>query len=161
MIENKPKKYIGDYSVDAVRAAYENRARWYYFLVKEGLEQGLPLQFARDAMREAGHHLGKGRFAHVTTPQEFADEFMTHSVQTVNEGVAAKITDTEFVAEVHYCPLVNAWKQLTDDEEFMAEICDVCMDMDRGTAEALGWEMDLLGTIAGGCDRCTMCFKKK
>ena len=42
MIKNEPKKYVGDYNVDAVRDAYENRGRWYYFLVKEGLEQGLP-----------------------------------------------------------------------------------------------------------------------
>ena len=38
MIKNEPKKYVGDYNVDAVRDAYENRGRWYYFLVKEGLE---------------------------------------------------------------------------------------------------------------------------
>ena len=59
MIKNEPKKYVGDYNVDAVRDAYENRGRWYYFLVKEGLEQGLPLEFARDAMHEAGLFLGK------------------------------------------------------------------------------------------------------
>lgn len=161
MIINEPKKYIGDYEVDAVRAAYENRANWYYFLVKEGLEQGLPLQFARDALFEAGQYLGKKRFSHVTTPQEFAEEFMNEAVLTVNEGVAASVTDEEFVAEVHYCPLVTAWKKLTDDEEYMAEICDVCMDMDRGTAAYLGWEMELRSTIAKGADRCTMCFKKK
>ena len=54
MIVNEPKKYIGDYGVDSVRAAYENRGKWYYYLVKEGLDQGLPLEFVRDAMREAG-----------------------------------------------------------------------------------------------------------
>ena len=42
MIVNEPKKYIGDYGVDSVRAAYENRGRWYYYLVKEGLDQGCP-----------------------------------------------------------------------------------------------------------------------
>ena len=30
MIVNEPKKYIGDYGVDSVRAAYENRGKWYY-----------------------------------------------------------------------------------------------------------------------------------
>ena len=41
MIINEPKKYLNDYEVDSVRNAYENRGRWYYYLVKEGLEQGL------------------------------------------------------------------------------------------------------------------------
>ena len=53
MIVNEPKKYIGDYGVDSVRAAYENRGRWYYYLVKEGLDQGLPLEFVRDARQES------------------------------------------------------------------------------------------------------------
>jgi len=160
MIKNEPKKYIGNYEVDAIRDAYENRGRWYYYLVREGLEKGLPLQFARDAMFEAGQYLGKKRFSNVKTPQEFADEFMTHAVKTVNEGEVAAVTDDEFIAEVHYCPLVNAWRKLTDDEEFMAQICDACMCMDRGIADAIGWEMDLRGTLADGHDRCTMCFKK-
>ena len=42
MIKNEPKKYVGDYNVDAVRDAYENRGRWYYFLVKEGLSRDFP-----------------------------------------------------------------------------------------------------------------------
>lgn len=71
MIKNEPKKYVGDYNVDAVRDAYENRGRWYYFLVKEGLEQGLPLEFARDAMHEAGLFLGKSRFNGIDNLKDF------------------------------------------------------------------------------------------
>ena len=81
MIKNEPKKYVGDYNVDAVRDAYENRGRWYYFLVKEGLEQGLPLEFARDAMHEAGLFLGKSRFNGIDNLKDFADEFMTYGLK--------------------------------------------------------------------------------
>lgn len=161
MIINEPKKYIGSYEVDSVRGAYENRGKWYYYLVKEGLDNGLPLDFARDAMRNAGRHLAETRFKGMTTIDEFAKEFMTYGVEKVNEGVITRQTEDELEIDLGYCPLVNAWQKLTDDEEYMAKICDVCMDMDRGTAEALGWEMELKNTIASGCGRCTMCFKKK
>ena len=50
---------------------------------------------------------------------------------------------------------------LTDDEEYMSQICDCCMDMDRAMAESLGWTMDLEHTIAAGDGKCTMCFRKK
>ena len=43
MLENTAKKYVNDKETDAVRGAYENRARWYYYLVTEGLEKGLPM----------------------------------------------------------------------------------------------------------------------
>ena len=76
MIVNEPKKYIGDYGVDSVRAAYENRGKWYYYLVKEGLDQGLPLEFVRDAMREAGKFQYETRFKGMTEIDEFAGEFI-------------------------------------------------------------------------------------
>lgn len=161
MIKNEPEKYVGDYEVDAVRSAYENRGNWYYYMVKEGLDKGLPLQFARDAMHESGKFLARTRFKDVKTMQDFEKEFMTYGVTHVNEGETVRLTDDEFEVDLHYCPLVHAWQKLTDDEEYMARICDVCMDMDRGTAESLGWKMDLKATIAGGCGKCTMCFKKK
>ena len=84
MVVNEPKKYIGEYEVDSVRGAYENRGRWYYYLVKEGLDQGLPLDFARDAMREAGRFQYETRFKDVATIDEFANEFMTYGVEKVN-----------------------------------------------------------------------------
>ena len=102
MIKNEPKKYVGDYNVDAVRDAYENRGRWYYFLVKEGLEQGLPLEFARDAMHEAGLVLGKSRFNGIDNLKDFADEFMTYGVEKVNEGEVVKLSEEEELVKLCY-----------------------------------------------------------
>ena len=161
MIINEPKKYIGDYAVDSVRGAYENRGNWYYHLVKEGLEQGLPIDFVRDAMREAGYFQYETRFKGMTQIDEFVKEFMTFGVEKVNEGFIVDQDENHVRIELGYCPLVAAWQKLTDDEEYLAQICDCCMDMDRGIAERLGWTMDLEHTIASGCGKCTMCFKKK
>ncbi len=53
MLNNVAKKYVGDKEVDAVRGAYENRARWYYYLVREGLDKGLPLEFALEELTKS------------------------------------------------------------------------------------------------------------
>jgi hypothetical protein len=160
MIKNEPVKFIDDREVNVVRDAYENRGNWYYFLVKEGLDRGLGLDFARDALREAGEFLGATRFKDCKTMQEFADVFMTFGVKKVNEGEVQKLTNTELCVELGYCPLVSAWLKLTDDEEYIAQICDVCMDMDRGLAKAKAMEMELRGSIAKGDGKCTLYFRK-
>lgn len=160
MIKNEPINFINDKEVNAVRDAYENRGNWYYFLVKEGLDRGLGLDFARDALREAGEFLGTTRFKDCKTMQEFADVFMTFGVKRVNEGEVKTLTDTELRVELGYCPLVAAWLKLTDDEDYLAQICDVCMDMDRGLAETKGMDMELIGSIAKGDGKCTLCFRK-
>jgi hypothetical protein len=161
MIKNEPVKYVGDKFVDAIRTAYENRGNWYYFLVKEGLDRGLELEFARDALREAGEFLGGTRFKNCKSMQDFADIFMTLGVKKANEGEIRKLTDTELQVELGYCPLVAAWLKLTDDEEYLAQICDVCMDMDRSLAKTKGMDMELKSSIAKGDGKCTLCFSKK
>ena len=110
MIVNEPKKYIGDYGVDSVRAAYENRGKWYYYLVKEGLDQGLPLEFVRDAMREAGKFQYETRFKGMTEIDEFAGEFMTYGVEKVNEGEIVEKDENHLKIDLGYCPLVKAWQ---------------------------------------------------
>ena len=52
-------------------------------------------------------------------------------------------------------------QKLTDDSAYLAQICDCCMEMDRGIAAGLGWEMNLEGTIASGDGKCRMCWRKK
>ena len=79
----------------------------------------------------------------------------------VNEGEIVEKDENHLKIDLGYCPLVKAWQGLTDDEEYMSQICDCCMDMDRAMAEGLGWTMDLEHTIAAGDGKCTMCFRKK
>ena len=160
-IKNIPEKYVGDIEVDAVRKAYENRGFWYYFLVKEGLDNGLSLDFARDALRGAGEYLAAGRFKDCKNIKEFADVFMTFGVQKVNEGEITKLTEDEMEVELGYCPLVTAWQKLTDDAEYIGRLCDVCMDMDRGIAKGKNMDMELKATIAKGDDKCVFSFKMK
>jgi hypothetical protein len=63
--------------------------------------------------------------------------------------------------EFHYCPLVNAWTQLTDDEKKIARLCDIAMDGDRGIVSTFpGFNLDLENTIASGDDVCRLVITK-
>ena len=89
---------------------------------------------------------------------------MLEKYKTVYEGGEGEIVEKDenhLKIDLGYCPLVKAWQGLTDDEEYMSQICDCCMDMDRAMAEGLGWTMDLEHTIAAGDGKCTLCFRKK
>jgi hypothetical protein len=71
------------------------------------------------------------------------------------------VTDEELKIEFHYCPLVAAWKKLTNDEEKIATLCDIAMDGDRGIASEFdSFEFELGKTIAKGDKICEVCFRK-
>jgi hypothetical protein len=155
-IINAPSRYLNDREVDMLRYTAENRATWYYFLVKEGLDNGLPLEFAYEALRESGRYLAKTRYACCKTLQEFSEIFMSDMLKRAFEGEVQKSTGKEFVAEIHYCPHVAAWQTQTDDERRIGELCDVCVEMERAIAQALGWKLELQNAIAKGDKVCTL-----
>lgn len=160
MITNEPKKYIGEYAVDSVRSAYENRGRWLIYLVKEGLNNGLSLDFAKEALREAGKFQYKTRFKDIKEIDEFTKEYMTYAVEKANEGVVVEQDDKHVKIELGYCPLVAAWTKLDKDETIYPKLCDCCLEMERGMAAEMGWIAESDGTIGAGCGKCTICFKK-
>jgi hypothetical protein len=157
-IINAPSKYAGDREVGMLRYTSENRATWYYFLVKEGLDNGLSLDFAYEALRESGEYLARTRYAHCKDLRAFSEVFMTDMLVRAFEGDVRELTDREFVADIHYCPHVAAWRKLTDDERHVGELCDVCVEMERATAQALGWKLELQSAIAKGGKICTLAF---
>lgn len=160
MLNNVAKKYVGDKEVDAVRGAYENRARWYYYLVREGLDKGLPLEFARDAMLEAGKFMYEQGFKNVNTIADFAEAFMNYGIEKAHEGQIISRCDTCIEIALDYCPLVNAWSKLNAEEAFIADLCGACMETYRGIAEKLGWTVEQTCAIGKGDATCTLCFKK-
>ena len=161
MIKNTPEKYINDYDVKCVRDACENIAKWYYYLVKEGLERGLDLSFAREAMSEAGRVQFGDRFENLEGMEAFAKEFMTFAETKAYEGEVVGQDDKHVCVQFGYCPMVNAWLAMTDDEALIADLCCSFHEKERTFADLYGLSLDLKETIASGCGKCTFCFKKK
>lgn len=143
-----------------LRDAIEHRATWFYFLIKEAKKRGLDYDFARDAIIGCGCFHGNNKYTKTDDLSVFAPEFISDNVRNIFE-MDTTLTEEEFNIEFHYCPLVSAWKKLTDDEEEIAMLCDIAMDGDRGIASTFPeFEFELGKTIAKGDNICEVCFRK-
>lgn len=146
--------------IQDLRDAIEHRATWFFYLVQEARKRGLGLDFARDAIKGCGCFHGQNKYTPTEDMEAFAKEFANQNVQDIFEMDVTTDAD-QMKIDFHYCPLVSAWRKLTDDEELIAELCDIAMDGDRGIAgEFPAFEFNLGKTIAKGDDICEVCFKK-
>ncbi len=147
--------------IQDLRDAIEHRATWFYYLIEEAQKRGLGYDFARDAIFSCGCFHGDHKYTKTDDLIKFAPEFANDNVRGIfdmNVDVAPDKMNIEF----HYCPLVNAWKKLTDDPEKIKMLCDIAMDGDRGiTSTFPGFEFHLGKTIAKGDPICEVCFTKK
>lgn len=161
MIKNEARNYNDDFEAQQLRAASINRGKWVYQLIRSGLDTGMTWDDIREAIRAAGRYKGYHSFPRTTNIKEFAKGFATKELYKTNDGEIPVLTDNELVWEVHYCPLIEAFMEYTDDKDFIAELCDVCMEIDRGTMDTYGWVLELKETIGKGDGKCTICMKKK
>lgn len=158
MITNNPSDR-GQHITD-LRNAIEHRATWFYYLVEAAQKRGLDIDFAREAIMNCGCFHGQTKYTQTDDLKVFAPEFITENVKNIFE-MDVNVTDEELNIEFHYCPLVAAWKKLTNDEEKIATLCDIAMDGDRGIATAFdAFEFELGKTIAKGDCICEVKFKK-
>lgn len=143
-----------------LRDAIEHRATWFYYLLQEAKKKGLDYDFARDAIKACGCFHGDTKYTKTEDLAVFAPEFINENVRNIFE-MDTTLSEDEFNIEFHYCPLVAAWRKLTEDEEEIAMLCDIAMDGDRGIASTFpNFEFQLGKTIAKGDSICEVCFKK-
>lgn len=161
MIKNSPQKYIDEYNVDSVRGAYENAAKWYYYLAKEGLASGLPIEFAYDAMRKSGDFYYEKLYQDIESVDGFINRYFDFGIEKVHEGTINESDDVHAELELGYCPFVAAWLKLTDDEELIKKLCAGCLEMKRSMVKKLGFAVEQNEAIASGDDKCVFTFKKQ
>lgn len=142
MIRNEPSKQSED--LDYLRSTFEHRASWLYFLVKSAKEEGLDISFARKAIFNCGCFHGHNKYPRSEDMHVFTKTFTHPNLVDVFEMEVKRDTDEEMKVDFHYCPLVAAWRKLTDDEEMIATLCDIAMDGDRGLVSTFdGLEFEL------------------
>lgn len=163
MIKNYPT--IDNKFITSLRKGSEKRGFWYYFLMKEAKDRGLDINFARKGIRRIGRMNGEKKYPKTDDLREFVDAFMADIPRQLFEMELVSINDNEAKIEFHYCPMCGAWKQLEAegaDSEFLAQICDIAMEVDRGVFDVHdNFEFILGDTIASGCDTCQICIRKK
>jgi hypothetical protein len=156
VIKNEAK--IKEDHIRNIRSAIEHRATWFYFLLDEARKKGLDWDdFARKAIHRTGCFHGDRRFKKTGDLREFAKQFANELGRQLFEMEVMEASADRFVVEFNYCPLVNAWIKLTDDEKEIAQLCDIAMDGDRAIVSTFpGFNLDIEQTIASGDDVCRL-----
>lgn len=145
----------------------ENRAMW-LALIFEELEKEVGAEKTEAILRRAIFRHGKVRAAAkkamhgpIETPEKLSVGFASNLGQRTFEMDHIRYDEKDMKVDFHYCALVNAWDKLGCSDERIALLCDIAMDGDRGFADELGFDLELSGTLANGCDACNLCFHKK
>lgn len=159
-MKNIPKKFIQDKVTDTLRAAIENEAKWIYYLTTEGIECGLDVQFAKDAMAELGEYYADTLFEHGSAPHSIAETLMNRAMVLGHEAQLEMQSDAGFSISIGYCPMLNMWDKLCDDPAKKESLCAVVCSMYAGMAEGLGMEFSKPCAIACGAEQCKLCFRK-
>ena len=112
--ENKPI-HTGDPVVEAKRACIEHRAIWMALLLDEVRKAGGDMEkIGRAAINRCGCFQAVANYKdHMKDPnsmKEFGDIFVAEPVTFENKVV--NIDDEEVHVEMHYCPLLTAWRKL-------------------------------------------------
>lgn len=146
------------------RSCAEHRATWLAMIWEEAKKQGIdPGPFCRAAIARCGLVQGAGWKEKTPQPDNvgsFIDTMFSEiAVKSFELEVKSKTPDSAEL-EFHYCPLLKAWQKLGYTDEELAELCDIAMEGDRHIAQAMGYTLDLYGTIAEGCPTCRLHFHK-
>lgn len=163
-IVNVAKKDVDNNILD-LRGAIEHRATWFYNLINEARKSGISNEkveeFARNAIFNCGCFHGKTVQAQTNDLKVFGDAFANENVKNIFE-MEVRNDGKEFAIDFGYCPLVNAWKKLTNDDSDIALLCDIAMDGDRGIInEYEFFEFELGKTIAKGDGICEVRIRDK
>jgi hypothetical protein len=161
-IHNTPNPV--DEVTEVNRAQIEHRASWMGLIYDEMKKDGLDAEaIIRRAIKRFGNIRGEYYRKKCTESgncEQFRNVFpgavsvKTFDMHPINADKANLNVD------FHYCALVSAWQKLGFDDDTCALLCDMAMDGDRGIAEAMGLKLDLVETIAQGCDTCKLHFHK-
>lgn len=159
-MKNTPQKFIQDKVTDTLRAAIENEAKWIYYLTTEGIERGLDVRFAKNAMTELGEYYADTLFEHGSALHSIAETLMNRAMVQGYEAQLEMQSDADFTISIGYCPMLNMWDKLCDAPAQKESLCAVACSLYAGLAERLGMEFSKPCAIACGAEQCKLCFRK-
>ncbi len=157
---NTPKKYIGNKPADTLRAAIENEGKWVFYLANEGLSNGLDISFAQSAMNELGEYYAKTTYKGLETAEELSNGLMNRAMELGHEAVIENLDENGFDLVIGYCPMLNMWSQLTDDEDKKKLMCSAACKMYEGIGGKLGFSVEKKCALACGAECCRLAFRK-
>ncbi|AOY74818.1 L-2-amino-thiazoline-4-carboxylic acid hydrolase [Clostridium formicaceticum] len=155
-------KYTQAELTDAFRAAIEDRAKWFYLLLKYAKEENADVdKIAEKAIREFGHMKGVA-IGKADTAKDFAKALLTGHAREAFAMNPVKLEEEESVLQFSYCALVEAWKKLGCSDEEVAHLCKLARYGDYGMVEAFeNLELDFNQLLSEGDACCELVIRKK
>ncbi|WP_346355312.1 L-2-amino-thiazoline-4-carboxylic acid hydrolase [Azotosporobacter soli] len=145
---------------EAVRAAIQQRAIWFYLLLKSAKERGADADaIAQEAVFAAGQLNGE-KIGLCRTPQEFFQGLATKTNRLAFAMEEISMDGKQGIYRFHRCPLCDAWKSLGCTQEEIGHLCKLAMAGDYGIIS--GYPLDLMfnSTIGDGSPYCEMVVSK-
>ena len=162
MITNIPAKMYDDPSVETSRRAAEYRGQWLYFIIKAMKDHGFDYEtVGRKAVFALGRS-NKAGFPDNNNVKDFAGALLAPGSAEPMQIEPVSIDEEKAVVSFGYCPMCSIWQKLTDDQDLIANLCDIAMEVDRGLLSTYE-HMELVldgGRISAGHDHCDFCVKK-
>ena len=160
-IKNIPNS--GDDVADVCRAQSEHRGVWMGFIYDELKKGGHDAEgILRRAIRRAGITQGESHKKLCADPgncNDFGKVFQRGGmVQRIFNAKNISHDNDNFKIEFQYCGLVTAWQKMGFDDETCALLCDIAMEIDRGTADGMGLKLSMDETIGKGGSACKVHF---
>ena len=164
-IKNNPH-VTDDPFVNVRRAAIEHRGKWAAAFYQEAKEQGIDLEpIMRSAIRKVGLKAGekekKDFEGKELNAETYAKYFTGKAYSDTFEKKLVSANEDEAVVTLNYCALLKAWQDMGMSDEECAMMCEIAMEGDRGIAEGVGLDFDLEGSLADGCECCTLRYKTR
>lgn len=146
----------------AFRTAIEDRATWFYLLLKAAEELGAdPEKIAEKAITQFGQSKGK-KLGEVKTPGEFVDALACGYAEKAFDMEKVEKNETKGVLRFHYCALVESWKKLGCSAEEISQLCRLARHGDYGVISNFpDLQLDFQKLIAEGDDVCELVITKK
>ena len=91
----------------------------------------------------------------------YAEYFTGKAQSDTFEKKLVSANEEEAVVTLNYCALLKAWQKMGMSDEELALMCDIAMEGDRGIAEGVGLDFELEGSLAQGCECCTLRYKTR
>ena len=148
-------------ATERVNAAIKDRAR-YLACFCRSFATALPEAEVERLAREAIRDYGKIRAAR--DPAKFSPEdWVDTHLKQMGDIFSSEIDKTETQCEfrMHSCPLLDEWQEMgcTDREQDL--FCDIAMELDRGRAEAHGFECEIPLRRGKGDSLCRVVLSRK
>jgi hypothetical protein len=133
----------------AFRTAIEDRATWFYFLLK--------------AAEEETFGVNKGKMlGDIKTPKDFVDALACGYVEKAFDMEKVEANDEKGVLRFHYCALVESWKKLGCTTKEVSKLCKLARYGDYGIVSNFkNLQLDFAKLLADGDDFCELVVTRK